>query len=265
MGEKRVVLPGEEIGTTEEFLPGPGTYEESGRIYSALAGVLEIDPKEMVTTVRSHNPPVKLKVGDAVVGRVTDVRSAMVEVELIKVAGKDRAISDQGEASIHISHISDSYVPDTESQFRLLDYVRAKVIQVAPSIQLSTVGPDFGVIKALCSQCRAPLVLKGEGLYCESCRRSESRKVARSYGTADFWTAPTAEQVAQDQERYRGPPVRRGGRERGERPGGRGGWRGGERRDGDRRERGDRGSHRDERDRGRYRPRSRRPPLPGGG
>ncbi|MEM2868956.1 MAG: exosome complex RNA-binding protein Csl4 [Thermoplasmata archaeon] len=224
---KRMVLPGEEIGTMEEFLPGQGTYEENGKIYSALAGVLEIDPREMVTNIRAFNPPVKLKIGDAVIGRVTDIRSSMVEVELIKVAGKDRAISDQGVASIHIAHISENYVPDIESQFRLLDYIRAKVIQVTPSIQLSTVGPEFGVIRALCSVCRIPMVVKGEHLYCEACHRTESRKLARSYGTSDFWTAPTAEQIALDQQRYGSQTLRRGGRDRGERAGGRGGWRGG--------------------------------------
>ncbi len=245
MAEKRLVLPGEELGTTEEFLPGTGTYEDGGRIYAAVAGVLDVDTKEMATIVRPANPPVKLKIGDTVIGTVDEVRSSMVELELARVAGRTRAIADQGAASIHVSHISENYVPDVESQYRLLDVVRAKVIQVEPSIQLSTAGMDFGVIRALCGKCRKPLKLKGETLWCEADQRTETRKLSRTYGSLEFWKAPTAQEVAQDQQRYTGDQ-----RPRGRPGGGRGGpgrggpWRGGDRRDsgrgGDRRG-GDRG------------------------
>jgi exosome complex component CSL4 len=252
MVDKRLVLPGEELGTTEEFLPGQGTYEEGGKIYAAVTGILDIDMKEMATKVRPMNPPVKLKVGDAVIGTVDDIRSSMVQVGLIKVAGKDRAIADQGVGSIHVSHISDSYVPDTESQFHLLDIVRARVIQAQPSIQLSTAGPEFGVIRALCTRCRQPMQVKGNELYCETDKRAETRKLAQSYGSADFWKAPTSEDVARAQEHYAGEAARRAGRER--RGGGRGGpYRGG---GGHREGRGDRGGRgggygRDDRGRGR--------------
>jgi exosome complex component CSL4 len=257
MVDKRLVLPGEELGTTEEFLPGLGTYEEGGKIYAAVTGLLDIDTKEMATRVRPMNPPVKLKVGDAVIGTVDDIRSSMVQVELIKVAGKDRAIADQGVGSIHVSHISDSYVQDTESQFHLLDVVRARVIQTQPSIQLSTAGQDFGVIKALCSRCRQPMQLRGNELYCAADKHSETRKLAQSYGSADFWKAPTAEEVARAQEHYAGEAARRAGRER--RGGGRGGpWRGGGGRRDSRGGRGpDRGRGRDDRGRGRRPPQER--------
>jgi exosome complex component CSL4 len=236
MAEKRLVLPGEELGTTEEFLPGKGTYEEGGKIFSAVAGVLDIDTKEMAILVRPANPPVKLKVGDIVIGTVDEVRSSMVELELARVAGKNRAISDQGAASVHVSHISENYVPDVESQFHLLDVVRAKVIQTDPSIQLSTAGMDFGVIRALCGKCRQPLKLKGETLWCEEDQRTEGRKLSRLYGSLEFWNPPTAQEVAADQVRYTGdqrPRRPMGGRGGG---GGRGPpWRGGDRRGGDHR------------------------------
>jgi exosome complex component CSL4 len=258
MDEKRLVLPGDVLGTTEEFLPGPGTYEEGGKIFAAVTGLLDIDTKEMATRVRPMNPPVKLKVGDAVIGRVDDIRSSMVQVELIKVAGKDRAIADQGVGSIHVSHIADSYVQDTESQFHLLDVVRARVIQSQPSIQLSTVGADFGVIRALCTKCRQPMQLKGTELFCVADKHTETRKLAQSYGSTDFWKAPSAEEVAKAQEHYAGEAARRAGRER--RGGGRGGpWRGGggrrDSRDGHGGRGPDRGHGRDDRGRGHGPPR----------
>jgi exosome complex component CSL4 len=265
MAEKRLVLPGEELGTTEEFLPGQGTYEEGGKIFAAVAGVLDIDTKEMAILVRPANPPVKLKVGDVVIGTVDEVRSSMVELELARVAGKERAITDQGAASVHVSHISENYVPDVESQYHLLDVVRAKVIQTDPSIQLSTAGMDFGVIRALCGKCRQPLKLKGEQLWCEEDQRTEGRKLSRLYGSLDFWNAPTAQEVAADQVRYVGdqrPRRPMGGRGGG---GGRGPpWRGGDRRGGDRRGGDRRGGARRGGDRG-GRPPYRGPRREGGG
>jgi len=265
MAEKRLVLPGEELGTTEEFLPGQGTYEDGGKIFAAVAGVLDIDTKEMAILVRPANPPVKLKVGDIVIGTVDEVRSSMVELELARVAGKDRAISDQGAASVHVSHISENYVPDVESQYHLLDVVRAKVIQTDPSIQLSTAGMDFGVVRALCGKCRQPLKLKGETLWCEEDQRTEGRKLSRLYGSVDFWNPPTAQEVAADQQRYTGdqrPRRPMGGRGGG---GGRGPpWRGGDRRGGDRRGGDRRGGDRRGGDRG-GRPPYRGPRREGGG
>jgi len=265
MAEKRLVLPGEELGTTEEFLPGQGTYEDGGKIFAAVAGVLDIDTKEMAILVRPANAPVKLKVGDIVIGTVEEVRSSMVELELARVAGKDRAISDQGAASVHVSHISENYVPDVESQFHLLDVVRAKVIQTDPSIQLSTAGMDFGVVRALCGKCRQPLKLKGETLWCEEDQRTEGRKLSRLYGSVDFWNPPTAQEVAADQQRYTGdqrPRRSMGGRGGG---GGRGPpWRGGDRRGGDRRGGDRRGGDRRGGDRG-GRPPYRGPRREGGG
>jgi len=280
MGDKRLVLPGEELGTTEEFLPGSGTYEEGGKIFAAVTGFLDVDLKEMATRVRPLNPPVKLKVGDAVIGTIDEVRSSMVQMQFLKVAGKDRAISDQGVGSIHVSHIGDGYVPDTESQFHPLDMVRAKVISTDPSIQLSTAGADFGVIRALCGKCRKPLKLKGTELYCETDKRAETRKLAKSYGSADFWIPPTPLEIAQAQQQYAGQGGRRGGgggRGGGFRGGGGGrggGFRGGggrgryegrgdrDRRGGDR-DGGGRGRGRD--DRGRGPPRGDRTRGPSGG
>jgi exosome complex component CSL4 len=247
MSDNRLVLPGEEIGTTEEYLPGPGTYEDGGKIFAAVAGVLTIDTKEMATRVRPLNPPVKLKIGDIVLGRVDDVRSQMVSVELVALLGKDRAISDQGAGTIHVSHVSEHYTEDTGAAYQVLDIVRAKVISTSPSVQLATAGSDFGVVKALCSKCRKALTLKGEELFCEHCQKGEPRKIARFYGSIDLLKPPTKEEMAKDQQQYTGE-MRRGGHgggrgggfgrggggRGGDRRGGGGGYRGGGGRDGGR-------------------------------
>src|SRR5438093_1376812 len=42
--EAKMVLPGDEIATAEEFEPGEGTYEKNGLVFAATPGVLVLDP-----------------------------------------------------------------------------------------------------------------------------------------------------------------------------------------------------------------------------
>ena len=42
---KKMVLPGDELSTSEELLPGEGTYEEEGIIRAAIVG---LDRKSVV-------------------------------------------------------------------------------------------------------------------------------------------------------------------------------------------------------------------------
>lgn len=181
MKEKRRVLPGEEVAVAEEFIPGEGTYEENGIIYSALAGELALDNEEKIARVVAANPLVTLKVGDDVFCEVTDVRNSMAICDVVAVEGVDRNVTGDTNGTIHISKVSPDYVQEVGRELRPSDIIRAKVLQVKPSIQLSTAGPHQGVVKALCRRCRAPLKKKNKGLYCESCDRTEYRKIADDY------------------------------------------------------------------------------------
>ncbi|MDI6916561.1 MAG: exosome complex RNA-binding protein Csl4 [Thermoplasmatales archaeon] len=183
--KKRLVLPGEMIGTSEEFLPGEGTFEENGKIFSKNVGTLEINEKERTVNVKTVNPPVVLKTGDIVVGTIRDVKSMMAIVDIEKAVGKNRRITGESTGAIHISKIASGYVKDVGSECRMNDIIRAKVIQTEPSLQLSMVGPEFGVLRAVCEKCRMPLEKDGNKLFCKHCERTETRKIANDYGTAE--------------------------------------------------------------------------------
>jgi exosome complex component CSL4 len=180
--DKRIVLPGEILGTSEEFLAGEGTYEDSGRIISSILGELDLDQNEMIASVRPLNPPVSLKVNDVVLANVLDIKSSIVLVNIIRMEGNAREVTGDTGASIHISKISDGYTSDVWKEFRIGDLVRAKVIQNKPSLQLATDRSNLGVILALCTKCRMPLIKKEGSLFCENCQRSELRNMAPDYG-----------------------------------------------------------------------------------
>jgi exosome complex component CSL4 len=232
--EPKLVLPGDEVAVAEEFEAGEGTYERSGLIFAATPGVLYLDPNNRVARVRAFNPPAELRPGDIVYGVVDDIRGMMATATVQAVHGRSRAISGEAEGTIHISNVSEEYTEDIHDMFHLGDVIRAKVIQTKPSVQLTTAEPVLGVVKALCSQCRGPLVAQDRDLYCPRCERTERRKLAADYSDLKL-DVPARELgggVVPERRRSEG----RGGRDRG--PGGR-----------DRGGRGDRDRGRD-RDRG---------------
>src|SRR6266545_4089283 len=164
--ERKMVLPGDEIAVAEEFEPGDGTYERNGLVFAATPGVLELDPANRVARVRAFNPPAELRLGDIVYGVVDDIRGMMATATILAIHGRTRQISGESEGTIHISNVSEEYTEDIHDMYRLSDIIRAKVIQVKPSLQLTTAEPSLGVVKALCSVCRGPLEMRGRDLYC---------------------------------------------------------------------------------------------------
>lgn len=178
---KKLVIPGEFVAVSEEYMAGDGTYDHDGKIFSVCVGELELDTKHKVARVKPLNPPVQLNVGDVVCGVVQDVKETMAMLTVATCEGKDREITGDTDASLHISKISSGYTENIKNEYRIGDIVRAVVIQTRPSLQLATDRNDLGVLRALCTRCRLPLVKKGKDLFCENCERVEARKVATDY------------------------------------------------------------------------------------
>jgi len=191
MDEKRVprdgelVLPGDYLGVIEEYFPGDGVKEENGELYAIRAGRVRIDPQRMEISVEpvTDVPPLP-QVGDIVIGKIVEVRGQSAIVQLIKIEGRkdDREIATSKLAGIHVSQVKDGYVENLSKEFKIGDVIRARVIANEKSpIQLSTKGPELGVIYALCSRCRTPLIKRGNQLICPKCGNVETRKLSTLY------------------------------------------------------------------------------------
>lgn len=182
--EKRgFVLPGELVGTTEEFKSGEGTTVSAGDIYSTATGNVLIDRKARVVSVRPRTlTPNILKVGDIVYGKITDVRESGAMVEVAGIEGKEeREIVNVRSGDIHVSNVRDSYVKRLSDEFRPYDIVRARVLDTE-RIRLTTAEDSLGVVKAYCSNCKGELVLEGKKLKCPVCNMTETRKISTEYG-----------------------------------------------------------------------------------
>ena len=186
MTEDKIVLPGEQVSTSEELIPGDGTFEEDGIIKASRFGKYQVDQKNRRATVMPlTSVPIELKRGDTVLAEVAMVRSNMIIANVIHVIGKKRSISGDTNGTLRVSEISQGYVKDPATEFAPGDIIRAKVTQVKPSIQLHTKDNELGSIKSLCSKCRHTLQKKGNMLECENCNNKERRKTAFDYGTYD--------------------------------------------------------------------------------
>jgi len=187
MTEKRIVLPGEQVSTSEELLTGEGTFEEEGKIIASRFGEYVVDTNNRKAMVKAMtSTPVQIKKGDLVLADVRSVRSNMVIADVIHVMGEKRPISGDTNGTLKVAEISKSYVKDPATEYAPGDIIRAKVFQVKPNIQLTTKGKNLGVIKAVCSKCRHPLKNTGRILECENCKNKEKRNTAIDYGEYDI-------------------------------------------------------------------------------
>jgi exosome complex component CSL4 len=186
---REFVLPGDIIGTAEEFISNNNTFKYGGNIYSSATGHVKINNKtRAISVVPETDTPPAIRNGDVVIGRVNDLRSSVALVEIAMIEGKgEREIVNIQPAAIHVSNVKDSYVKSLDYEFSPFDIIRAKVIDVK-AMRLSTSGNNLGVIKAYCSKCNVSMEKqsnngnKGSKLKCPVCGNIESRKLAANYG-----------------------------------------------------------------------------------
>lgn len=179
------VLPGDLIGTNEEFAPGSETFVRGGDIFSLVAGTVSVNKKRRTISVipKISTPPV-IKVGDIVVGAIFNVRDSMVLLRIEAIKGEGERAFQAPVAAIHVSNVKEAYVRDMSNEFGISDIIKGKVINLE-NMRLTTSGAELGVMKALCPNCHTSMV-KDQGkdkLKCPSCGNIQNRKIAAGFGT----------------------------------------------------------------------------------
>lgn len=179
------VHPGEFVGTSEEFLPCPGLYEEDGKLYASATGEIEIDPKGHTVKVMPKTRVPKLQAVKTVTyGVVAEASGQVAVIDLVPIKLKNLEYVPNGVSAIlHISNIKKDYVEAMSDELRAGDIIRVAIIEVSShTIRLTTDGKELGVVKAYCSRCRNALELRGTKLECPKCGSIETRKLAADYG-----------------------------------------------------------------------------------
>ncbi len=179
----RRVSPGDEICVIEEFLPGPGTFEDDGIVRSALTGIVNADLMTRVVFVKPlvREPKIPER-GDIVYGVVQVVRD---EFAIIKIIGdyQGRRYSVPYTGLLHISQATEKYVKNLYDVLRMGDVVKAKVLSSCLPYNLTLKEYRLGVVMAFCGKCGERLVKSGsEVLKCPACGNVEHRKISSDYG-----------------------------------------------------------------------------------
>lgn len=180
----KCVVPGEILGSEAEFLGGKNTFtNEDGDVLALVAGPAIMDEEQRVVAVQNVNTAKNAKSGTVVIAQVMNVRDNTVGVHILTAVykGRKRVIS-PAYAVIFISLVDKNYIKDLREFFKIGDLVKAEVSDISPfNIRLRTNEPSLGVVKAFCTQCRAPLHLDMGRLRCLRCNSQETRKVSSEY------------------------------------------------------------------------------------
>ena len=114
-------------------------------------------------------------------GSLIKESSAVIEIFEAEKNGVPLVIPDT-RATLMVSKVARGFVKDLKNEFRIGDIVKAKLIKLTPfSKDLATDFPEYGVIKAFCSNCKKPLHLFSGKLKCLSCGSLERRKISKDY------------------------------------------------------------------------------------
>jgi exosome complex component CSL4 len=180
-----VVVPGEQLCVIEELSPGDGTYEKEGVVFAAAPGAVSMDLKGRSISVLPPDGKSKLALpvaGDILLGEVINAYEQRAEVVIVRVNGQDYHGGLNGE--IHISNVTRRFVKSMHDVLRVNDIIRATALNSHElPIELSVVGPEFGVLFAQCSKCGNPLtVTTFNNMVCLRCENRETREVAKDYG-----------------------------------------------------------------------------------
>jgi exosome complex component CSL4 len=182
-----IVLPGDLLGTAEEFVPGRGTYEDHGRIYAALMGRRVVDPRDKAVRVDAIHAVPHVEDEELVFARVDEVKSAMAICTILSLASGRRGVPGAPEGTIHISKAKDGYTESLGDEFQPGDIVLARVLQSQPTIKLTTGPATLGVVAARCQVCHGLLDLNGKEANCPRCGNREHRKLAQGFEGLSAW------------------------------------------------------------------------------
>ena len=174
----QIVLPGDQLGFSEEFVAGSGAFEKDGVLYAAVPGEKSEDATARTVGVAARKTIRSLKQGDVVYGVIEDLMETIAIVRFEAVAqGSLQPVSGTESAYLRVSEILPAYVESIRDYIRTGDIIRARVLEVKNlGTYLTLKGREFGVVKAFCSRCRSELQASSRFFVCAKCGNRESRK-----------------------------------------------------------------------------------------
>ncbi|MBN3312283.1 EXOS1 protein, partial [Atractosteus spatula] len=186
MSPKKLCVPGERLCSTEECIPGPGTYLRHGYIFASLAGyVLRKNVGEempVVSVVKESEAQLLPDVGATVTCKVTSINPRFAKVQILYVGSTP--LKDRFRGTIRKEDVRATEKDKVEiyKSFRPGDIVLAKVISlgdVQSNYLLTTAENELGVVVAHSEAGEQMVPISWCEMQCPRTHAKEFRKVAR--------------------------------------------------------------------------------------
>ncbi|KAF2746034.1 hypothetical protein M011DRAFT_405265 [Sporormia fimetaria CBS 119925] len=198
-----IALPGQLLGPTTNFLPGPGTHIHDSQVYASVAGTVVSKP-----TPNAKSPPLLCisrqprasspgilgpssgsgssilpEVSSTVLARVTRLGPRFASLEILVV--DDNVCNHSFPAQIRREDIraTEKDKVKVEECFRIGDVVRAEVISLGDqsNYYLSTAKNELGVVLAWGEEGRLLQLISWKEVRDPVTGRKETRKVAKPF------------------------------------------------------------------------------------
>lgn len=187
MKETDVVLPGDKLAVSEEFLPGRHAIDEGGFVKALVVGKARRDLRNMEISVEPASKAEEVGVGDYILGHVESVQSGSAGVKLYYLNGRPTHKDFTGSLSLRgpsMGRGGRRGGPRVGPPVKLGDIVRCRVFSTVNGIiHLSVEDDRSGVVFALCGNCGRPMTRGGSKAKCDECGNVEDRKLANDFGS----------------------------------------------------------------------------------
>jgi exosome complex component CSL4 len=177
----KVILPGEQLASIEEFEGGKNTYlTQDGLIRAATIGTKSLDLKRRVIKIEPKNAPMLPKIGDILVGYVEMIFASMISVKVLYINGIK---STSGFSAIASMRVGGGRDRRERPIFRTGDIIRGRVMSMLNStVHMTIAEKEFGVLYTTCFMCGGDTVRVNDTVKCIECGAWEPRKLTNDYG-----------------------------------------------------------------------------------
>ncbi|XP_068708595.1 exosome complex component CSL4-like [Montipora capricornis] len=183
--ENPVAIPGERLGSLEQFTPGNGTYIRHGYVFASLAGYKQLQEqqngeKPVISVTREEEKHVVPEVGSVVTCKVISTNPRFCKVAILGVESTSLKESFKGTIRKEDVRATEKDKVEMYKSFRPGDIVLARVLTLhTQTYLLSTAENEFGVVFAKSEAGAAMVPVNWCEMQCPKTRAKEYRKVAK--------------------------------------------------------------------------------------
>ncbi|MEM0349492.1 MAG: exosome complex RNA-binding protein Csl4 [Candidatus Caldarchaeum sp.] len=179
---KRLVVPGEVLCVTEEFLPRLGAFVNGdGNVKARVVGEAVYDLKAKEVSVKPVKEIIDIRPGDRVIAEIKDVQEKIAVAEAfvklpstpLKYRRTGIVVAKRNDVLENMLSVGDIAILAVRGVYRGLN-------------TFDIYSPGCGVMLAICSVCGGVLDKRDNFLTCGKCGNRERRKTVLKYGNLDI-------------------------------------------------------------------------------